>query len=132
MKNITLEKLNTFAVYLESKISSVFVKKESGKKLSSNDYTDEEKEKLSKIAANANKTITDSALSDTSENPVQNKVVKAKLDEVQTVLSGHESNKELHIAEEERSRWDETSKKMGYLDVSYDSSKDIVSIGRVS
>ena len=68
MKNLTLEKLNTFAVYLESKISSVFVRKEEGKKLSANDFTNEEKQKLSGIAAEANLTITDSELSDVSEN----------------------------------------------------------------
>ena len=89
MKNLTLEKLNTFAVYLESKISSVFVRKEEGKKLSANDFTNEEKQKLSGIAAEANLTITDSELSDVSENPIQNKVVKAGLDELQTILSDH-------------------------------------------
>lgn len=56
------------------------VDKETGKGLSTNDYTTAEKNKLSGIEAQANKTIVDSALSSSSENPVQNKVVKAALD----------------------------------------------------
>lgn len=44
-----------------------------------NDYTTAEKEKLAGIAEGANKTIVDSALSSTSTNPVQNKVVNSEL-----------------------------------------------------
>ena len=51
-----------------------------GKGLSTNDYTDEEKRKLSGIENGANKTIVDSSLSDTSTNPVQNKVIKSYID----------------------------------------------------
>lgn len=51
------------------------VDKVSGKGLSTNDYTTTEKNKLANIEAGANKTTVDSALSSTSENPVQNKVV---------------------------------------------------------
>lgn len=54
------------------------VDKVSGKGLSTNDYTTLEKEKLAGIEAGANKTEVDSKLSDTSTNPVQNKVVKAE------------------------------------------------------
>ena len=43
-------------------------------------FTDALKTKLDGIAAGANKTIVDSAMSATSTNPVQNKVVKAELD----------------------------------------------------
>lgn len=57
------------------------VDKADGKGLSTNDYTTEEKNKLAGIAAGANKTVVDDALSDTSTNPVQNKIVKAALDE---------------------------------------------------
>ena len=39
-----------------------------------------DKDKLDGIATNANKTVVDSALSSTSTNPVENKVVKAALD----------------------------------------------------
>lgn len=54
------------------------VDKVSGKVLSSNDYTDAEKQQLASLVAG---TITvDSELSDSSENPVQNKVVKTALD----------------------------------------------------
>ena len=55
------------------------VDKVSGKELSSNDYTDAEKTKLAGIATGANKTTVDSALSSSSANPVQNKVVNAAL-----------------------------------------------------
>lgn len=55
------------------------VDKVEGKGLSENDYTTEEKTKLAEIEAEANKTIVDSALSSSSENPVQNKVVKNAL-----------------------------------------------------
>lgn len=61
---------------LDSKVDAV-----SGKGLSTNDYTTTEKNKLAGIEAGAqvNPTI-DSALSDSSVNAVQNKVVKAALD----------------------------------------------------
>lgn len=43
-------------------------------------------QKAVKTYVDNNKTIVDSALSDTSENPVQNKVIKNALDNVQYVL----------------------------------------------
>lgn len=54
--------------------SNVYTKSET------NDYTTAEKEKLAGIATGANKTVVDSALSTTSTNPVQNKVIKTSLD----------------------------------------------------
>jgi hypothetical protein len=59
----------------------------SGKGLSTNDYTNDEKSKLAGIEAQANKTTVDSALNGTSTNPVQNKVVKSALDGKQTSLT---------------------------------------------
>lgn len=56
------------------------VDKISGKELSANDFTDELKNKLEGIEANANKTIVDSAMSTSSTNPVQNKIIKTALD----------------------------------------------------
>ena len=56
------------------------VDKVTGKGLSTNDYTTAEKDKLAGIAEGANKTIVDGDLSDSSTNPVQNKVVKSALD----------------------------------------------------
>lgn len=53
MKWVSLAKLTYFAQELAEKIESVFVKKVSGKGLSTNDYTTEEKQKLSGIEANA-------------------------------------------------------------------------------
>ena len=55
------------------------VDKVSGKGLSTNDQTTDEKNKLANIAAGANKTVVDSALSTSSTNPVQNKVVNAAI-----------------------------------------------------
>lgn len=55
------------------------VDKASGKGLSTNDYTTAEKNKLAGISEGANKTIVDTALSATSTNPVQNKVVNTAL-----------------------------------------------------
>ena len=55
------------------------VDKVSGKGLSTNDFTDTDKSKLDGIATGANKTTVDSALSSTSTNPVQNKVVNTAL-----------------------------------------------------
>lgn len=59
------------------------VDKVNGKGLSTNDYTTEEKEKLAGIETGANKTIVDSALSSTSANPVQNKIINTKFDSIQ-------------------------------------------------
>ena len=64
-----------------------FFIKEEGKGLSSNDYTLEEKEKLAGVESGANKTVIDSALSSTSTNPVQNKIVKTSIDEINTKIS---------------------------------------------
>lgn len=63
------------------------VDKVSGKGLSTNDYTTNEKTKLAGIESGANKTVIDSALSSTSTNPVQNKIVKTSIDEINTKIS---------------------------------------------
>ena len=79
------------------------VDKETGKGLSTNDYTTTEKNKLSGIEAQANKTVVDDALSSSSENPVQNKVIntaiagKADASTV-TALAGRVSTNETDIA----------------------------------
>ena len=70
-------------LYVWSKIKSLVatkVDKVDGKGLSTNDFTADYKTKLDGIAAGANKTTVDTVLSDTSTNPVQNKIVKAALD----------------------------------------------------
>lgn len=53
MSWVSLSKLNYFAQELAAKIKTKFVAKETGKGLSTNDYTTAEKQKLSGIAANA-------------------------------------------------------------------------------
>lgn len=67
------------------------VDKVDGKGLSANDYTTEEKNKLAGIATGANKTVVDSALSSSSTNPVQNKVIN-------TALSGKSDSGHQHAA----------------------------------
>lgn len=63
------------------------VDKVEGKDLSTNDYTDDDKAKLDGIEVEANKTTVDAELLDTSENPVQNKVVKARADNLEKKIS---------------------------------------------
>lgn len=65
------------------------VDKIAGKGLSSNDYTTTEKNKLAGIATGANKTTVDSALSSSSTNPVQNKVVNSALSEKANISHTH-------------------------------------------
>ena len=60
------------------------VDKVDGKSLSTEDYTTDEKNKLSRIESGANKTTVDSSLSSTSTNPVQNKVINTKFTSVQS------------------------------------------------
>lgn len=67
---------------LNSKVDKV-----DGKGLSTNDYTTDEKTKLDGIESGANRTIVDSTLSNTSTNPVQNKIVKTSIDEISTKIS---------------------------------------------
>ena len=67
-------------------VGNTAVAKETGKGLSTNDYTTAEKNKLAGIVDGANKTIVDSTLNASSENPVQNKVVKGAVDEIKQDL----------------------------------------------
>lgn len=55
------------------------VDKVDGMGLSTNDFTSAEKTKLAGIATGANKTVVDAALSGSSTNPVQNKVINSAL-----------------------------------------------------
>ena len=61
------------------------VDKEVGKTLTSNDFTNELKDKLDNIEVGANKTIIDAELSDTSNNPVENKVISIALGDKVTI-----------------------------------------------
>ena len=62
-------------IALDNKVDKV-----ANKGLSTNDLTDALKTKLDGIATGANNTVIDSALSDVSTNPVQNKIIKVALD----------------------------------------------------
>lgn len=99
-------KADSSTTYTKTEVDTALggkVDKETGKGLSTNDYTDTEKAKLAGIEAQANKTTVDDSLSGSSTNPVQNKVVKTALDgkanasttytktEVDTALSGKQA-----------------------------------------
>lgn len=75
-------------LYLWSKIKALFVPKENGKGLSSNDFTNDEKTKLAGITAGATKITVDASLSSTSTNPVQNKAVNTALGNKVDKVSG--------------------------------------------
>lgn len=70
-------------LYFFQKLKEIFVRKEEGRGLSSNDFTTEEKLKLMNIEAGANKTVvTDSLTSASSENALsanQGKVLDEKI-----------------------------------------------------
>ncbi len=68
--------------YLVGKIKTLLANKVdvvAGKGLSTNDYSTAEKDKLAGIATGATNVVVDSAMSGTSTNPVQNKIVQAEL-----------------------------------------------------
>lgn len=74
--------------YFWSKLKILFsgkVDKETGKGLSTNDYTTSEKTKLAGIETGANNTVVDSVMSSSSTNPVQNMVIN-------TALAGKQDN----------------------------------------
>ena len=78
-KSITANSRNVVesrAIYeaLETKVDKV-----SGKGLSANDYTDQEKNKLAGIEDNANNTIVDPQVSNVSQNPVTSKAIYDEL-----------------------------------------------------
>lgn len=75
------------------------VDKVSGKGLSTNDYTTAEKTKLANIAEGANKTIVDSALSASSTNPVQNKVVNAAIANLNTLIGDEKVSDQIAAAQ---------------------------------
>lgn len=67
------------AYYTKTESDNKYVTKETGKGLSTEDYTTADKNKLAGIEAEANKTVVDSAMSDSSTNPLQNKVITVEL-----------------------------------------------------
>lgn len=76
--------------YLWKNIITKFVKKEDGKGLSTNDYTTDEKTKLSSIAEGANKTTVEDSLTSTSTDNAlsayQGKVLSDKISSITTDL----------------------------------------------
>lgn len=86
-----IEEIQNKTLSIESTISDIDeakVDKVSGKGLSTNDYTTDEKNKLAGIATGATNVIVDSALSSTSTNAIQNKVVANMKNEIDNALEG--------------------------------------------
>ena len=75
------------------------VDKVQGKQLSTEDYTTAEKTKLGGIEAEANKTVVDSALSGSSTNPVQNKVVTNAINDISHSIVTIDSNGDLWVGD---------------------------------
>ena len=103
--NSAISNLNTLVgdTSVSSQISNAIVNKVDkvdGKGLSTNDYTTDEKNKLAGIEAGANKTIVDSALSSTSINPVQNKVVNTAISNLSQLVDNKVGTDELNTAVE--------------------------------
>lgn len=94
LSNAGLERLWTkITDKLNAKVDKV-----DGKGLSTNDYTTAEKNKLSGIDAGANKTTVDSALSTTSTNPVQNKVVNTAISNLNTLVGDKSVSSQISTA----------------------------------
>ena len=66
---------------LEHKVDAV-----EGKGLSTNDYTDADKAKLAMLSSDSGMSSIDSQLSLTSENPVKNKVIAAKFNNIEELI----------------------------------------------
>lgn len=81
-KLVAKTQLQYFKGKLDAKNDEKYVAKEAGKVLSTNDFTNEYKTKLDGIEAQANKTVVDESLNKESTNPVQNKVIATKLEEI--------------------------------------------------
>lgn len=82
LNNAGLERLwGKITAKLNTKVDKV-----DGKGLSTNDYTTTEKNKLAGIATGATKVTVDSALSSSSTNPVQNKVVNTAISDLNTLV----------------------------------------------
>lgn len=81
-KLVAKTQLQYFKGKLDAKNDEKYVAKEAGKVLSTNDFTNAYKTKLDGIEAGANKTVVDESLNKESTNPVQNKVIATKLEEI--------------------------------------------------
>lgn len=94
---------NNGLIYLWSKIKAFVtnattskVDKVTGKQLSTNDYTTDEKNKLAGVAVNATKNIVDTALNASSTNAISNSATTTKFNVVEssiTSLNSHMGNK---------------------------------------
>ena len=75
------------------------VDKEDGKGLSTNDFTNQMLSKLNSIAENANNVSVDSALSSESTNPVQNKVIYDRFENLTSLVNSNKLANDANVTE---------------------------------
>lgn len=80
--------------HIQARLSNK-VDKVAGKGLSTNDYTTTEKNKLSSIEEGANKTTVDSAMSSSSTNPVQNRIVNEAISNLNTLVGNKKVSEQI-------------------------------------
>lgn len=118
--------INALAFIDDDKVDKV-----TGKGLSTNDYTTAEKNKLSGIATGANKTTVDSALSSTSTNPVQNKVVNAAIDELSSQLGEGKVSAQIEDAIKNKANTSDLTAHTGNTSNPHSVTKSQVGLGNV-
>lgn len=82
--------------YTKAESDEKFVEQETGKGLSTNDLTNELLEKLEGIEEGATAITVDTALSDTSTNPVENKAVKTAIDAINESIETLDGDSHTH------------------------------------
>ena len=124
IRQIANDEANTALEYAKSYTDTGLnnkVDKVSGKGLSTNDYTTTEKNKLAGIAEGANKTVVDTALSSSSTNPVQNKVVNAAISNLDILIGGEKVSDQINSAIANKADSDHTHDGRYYTESEVDS-----------
>lgn len=80
----------------------------------------EGKVKLDGIETGANKTIVDSALSSTSTNPVQNKVINTAISNLNNNFSTHNGNADIHVTATDKETWNSKLDNSDFLVITED------------
>jgi hypothetical protein len=92
-----------------------------------------DKTKLDGIEAEANKTIVDSELSFSSENPLQNKVVAENVAQLTTNFINHEMDSTIHVTSEDKTKWNHMEGNLnnviGDIAPQYDSESGTYNVG---
>ena len=88
------DNLKTFWINIKLKLENK-VDKVDGLGLSTNDFTDEARDKLAAIQDGATQTLVDKALSLSSTNPVQNVVITSAIDDINNRLGNSSVNNQI-------------------------------------